>query len=105
MKSRRTFLLKLLPATGLLALGLPQVCAAGPEKVAETDPNAISLGYQADATKVDKTKSKTYVAGQSCSTCQLFQGKPADAWGPCAVMQGKLVSSKGWCRAWVKRAA
>ena len=65
----------------------------------EKDPTAQALGYQHDAIKVDKKKFAQYQAGQTCSNCQLFQGKPADAWAPCQIFAGKQVNGKGWCSA------
>ena len=70
----------------------------------EKEPTAQALGYIHDATKVDKAKFKQYAAGQTCANCQLYQGKPADAWAPCPILPGKLVAGKGWCSAWVKKA-
>ena len=70
----------------------------------EKDPTAQNLGYKHDATKADKAKFKQYAAGQTCAGCQLFQGKPGDAWAPCTIFPGKQVNVKGWCSAWVKKA-
>ncbi|MGH7262243.1 MAG: high-potential iron-sulfur protein, partial [Nitrospiraceae bacterium] len=42
--------------------------------------------------------------GQDCASCQLFQGKPGDAWGPCPIFPGKNVNAKGWCSAYIKKA-
>ena len=75
-----------------------------PPQLDEKDPTAQSLGYKHDATKVDKAKFKQYAAGQTCASCQLFQGKPTDAWAPCTIFPGKQVAGKGWCSAWVKKA-
>ena len=83
---------------------LPDRSRADPTSVSETDPTAQALGYKTDATKVDKTKYPKYVAGQMCSNCQLYQGKPGAATGPCPIYGGKLVESKGWCNAYVKKA-
>ncbi len=98
---RRAFLVSAAAAASML--GLPRV-AFGAERLAESDPQAQSFGYRDDATKVDKAKYPKYAAGESCSTCQLYQGKPGDATGPCPIYGGKLVSAKGWCNAWVKKA-
>jgi len=76
---------------------------AQPAELAETDPQAVALGYRHDATKVDATKYPAWAAGHVCSNCQLFQGKPSDTWGPCGVMAGKLVNAKGWCVAWARK--
>jgi hypothetical protein len=72
--------------------------------VSESDATAQSLGYKADATKVDKARFAKYQAGQACANCQLYQGKPGDASGPCPIFGGKQVSAKGWCGAYVKKA-
>ncbi len=70
----------------------------------EKDPTAQALGYKHDAIKVDKKKFAQYQAGQTCSNCQLFQGKATDAWAPCQIFAGKQVNGKGWCSAYVKKA-
>ncbi|PQV44175.1 high-potential iron-sulfur protein [Paraburkholderia sp. BL21I4N1] len=71
--------------------------------VSETDPTAEALGYKRDATRVDKAKYPKYVAGQACVNCQLYQGKPGASTGPCPIYGGKLVDSRGWCSAYVKK--
>ena len=78
--------------------------AAQGAKVEEKDAQAQGLGYKHDATKVDKAKFAKYQAGQTCSNCTLYQGKPADAWGACPIFAGKQVAGKGWCSAYVKKA-
>ena len=70
----------------------------------EKDAQAQALGYRNDSTKVDKKKFATFQAGQTCSNCQQFQGKPGDAWAGCQIFPGKQVNAKGWCSAWVKKA-
>ncbi|SAK95608.1 high potential iron-sulfur protein [Caballeronia hypogeia] len=71
--------------------------------LSESDPTAQALGYKTDATKVDKTKFSHYQSGQTCANCQLYQGKPGSANGPCPTYGGKLVDAKGWCNAYVKK--
>lgn len=102
--SRRTFLITSLGAASALALASRQALAADTPKVQENDPTAQALGYKMDATKVDKAKYPKYAAGQDCSNCQFFQGKPADAFAPCPMFGGKQVSGKGWCSAYSKKA-
>ncbi|MDY7577826.1 high-potential iron-sulfur protein [Herbaspirillum sp. RTI4] len=102
MLTRRSFL-NALPAS-VLALGIARNATAQAAKLAETDPTAVALGYKADATKVDIKKAPAYVSGRVCSGCQLYQGKAGEATGPCGAFGGKLVSAKGWCVAWVKKA-
>jgi hypothetical protein len=66
---------------------------------------AKSLGYTQDAKTVDKKKYTTYAAGQMCSTCMQFQGKPGDAYGACNIFTGQgAVNANGWCQVWVKKA-
>ncbi|MGZ3158770.1 MAG: high-potential iron-sulfur protein [Burkholderiaceae bacterium] len=99
--NRRTFIIHTLAgSTALLTAGLTNAQTA---KLAETEPQAVALGYKEDASKVDKAKFPRYAAGQSCSTCQLYQG-PATGDGKCALFQGKLVSASGWCSAYAKKA-
>jgi len=99
---RRTFLIGAAGAASALAASR-FAFAQGGTPLSESDPQAQALGYKADATKADKAKFPKYAAGQTCSTCQLYQGKPTDAAGPCPLYQNKLVTSKGWCSAWVKK--
>jgi hypothetical protein len=102
MTSRRQFVVQLVPAT--LALGAAAQAMAEPAKVDENDAAAKAVGYRNDATKVDAAKYPTYAKGKVCGGCQLFQGKPGDAWGACPIVGMKLVNAKGWCTAWVKKA-
>ncbi|MBC7434565.1 MAG: high-potential iron-sulfur protein [Bdellovibrionales bacterium] len=72
--------------------------------VDEKEPQAVTLSYVSDASRVDKTKFPAYAAGSRCSTCALYQGAPSDASGPCPLFQGKRVAASGWCSAWAKKA-
>jgi high potential iron-sulfur protein len=100
--SRRTFLIKSLGAAS--ALALTREAFADAPKVAESDPTAQALGYKEDATKVDKAKFAKYVAGEQCSNCSFYQGKPTDAYAVCPMFAGKQVNGKGWCSAYNKKA-
>ncbi len=73
-------------------------------KVDEKDPQAVALGYVANATKADAKKYPKYAAGQHCGNCALYQGKSGDAHAPCPLFAGKVVASAGWCSAWAKKA-
>ena len=73
-------------------------------KLDEKDPQAVALGYVADATRVDAKKYPKYAPGQNCIGCALFQGKVGDTAGNCPLYAGKQVYAKGWCSAWVKKA-
>ena len=66
----------------------------------ESDPIASALSYKIDATKAANRLDKNAV----CSNCNLYTGKPDAPEGPCSIFGGKLVSAKGWCTGWVKKA-
>lgn len=85
-------------------LGVAATAQAANPMVVETEAQPVSLGYKADATKVDKTKFPKYAAGQLCSNCVLYQGKATDAAAACGIFPGKQVAGKGWCSAYAKKA-
>ncbi|MEY2948595.1 MAG: High-potential iron-sulfur protein [Pseudomonadota bacterium] len=95
--NRRVFMMQV--ALGGTALATQQAMAQA--LVNEKDPQATALSYAADATKVKNAK---YAAGQKCSNCALYQGKPADAAGGCPLFAGKQVAGNGWCTAYAKKA-
>jgi hypothetical protein len=99
--SRRTFVIQSIVGAGALTAAL---AAQAQATLAESDAQAVALGYKSDATKADKTKYPKYAAGQVCHSCALFQGKPTDAAGGCPLFAGKQVAGKGWCSAWAKKA-
>jgi High potential iron-sulfur protein len=99
---RRHFVLH--AASGGLALCGMAAANAQAAMVDESDPKAVSLGYKANAAKVDKAKQPKYAAGQLCSNCVLYQGAASAAAAPCPLFPGKQVAGKGWCNAWVKKA-
>ena len=69
----------------------------------EKDPQAVALGYVAEASKADTKKFPKYAAGQNCGNCALYQGKAGDASSACPLFAGKQVAAKGWCSAWAKK--
>jgi hypothetical protein len=71
--------------------------------LSESDPAASALGYKADASAVDKAKFPQYAAGQSCSSCVLFQGAADASSGPCPIFAGKAVAATGWCASYSKK--
>jgi hypothetical protein len=101
-KSRRTFILATMGAASSLAL--TRQALAAPEKVSESGPTAVAMGYKHDVKEIDKAKETKYVAGEHCGNCQLYQGKAGADWGPCPIFGGKLVNHDGWCRAYTKKA-
>ena len=99
--NRRTFVIHSVVGASALTAALSAQAQAA---LAESDAQAVALGYKADATKADKTKYPKYAAGQVCHNCALFQGKATDAAGGCPLFAGKQVAGKGWCSAWAKKA-
>jgi len=101
MDSRRRSILIAAPA---LALGLLATREASAQAlVSEDDPTAKALGYKADGSKVDAAKFKTWAKTNTCANCNFYKVKDANS-GPCMALGNKLVASKGWCSAWVKKA-
>jgi len=102
--ARRTFLRNTLAASAVIPLaGIPIILKASSEKVAESDPTAVALGYLHDATATDTNKYPTRATPegkkQFCHNCKLYQAG-ADGWGGCSIFQGKLVNGEGWCAVW-----
>jgi hypothetical protein len=93
-----------LTVTGLAAAPFANALFSGSaeaaDMVSESDPTAVALKYKMDATKATDRKDATAL----CSNCNFYTAKPGDANGPCTVFGGKLVSAKGWCASWVKKA-
>lgn len=102
--SRRTFVIQSLTGAGALATLAMTATAQAQTAVVDTDPQALALGYSTDGAKTDIKKYPNYATGQSCAACVLFQVKAPGDTGSCAVFGNKLVSHKGWCSAWSKRA-
>ena len=97
--TRRTFFFALAAGGSMLS-----TAAKSQAKLDEKDPQAVALGYFADATKTDTKKFPKYAAGQVCTNCALYQGKASDAAGVCPLFAGKQVSGSGWCSAYAKKA-
>lgn len=104
MNSRRHFI-RLAACSGAVVLAGREALSADPPMADEKDPQAAALGYVADATKANKAKYPNYAVGQTCATCQFYQGKAGSASGACPVLGGKSVAAKGWCSAYAKKAA
>ena len=98
--TRRTFLITLVASGAALSLTSTAYAQA---KLDEKDPQAVALGYVADAIKADTKKFPKYAAGQNCANCALYQGKAGDTSGACPLFAGRQVTAKGWCSAWVKK--
>ena len=96
---RRVFLMTLAASGSALA-----TAAQAQAMVDEKDAQAAALGYVADAKRVDTKKYPKFVAGQNCTNCALYQGKPSDKAAGCPLFAGKQVAGPGWCSAWAKKA-
>lgn len=87
------------PVTALLGRA---EAAAGP--VDPNEPQAKSLGYVLDATKVDAKANPNFKPGQHCANClQVAKGKETGAEVPCNIFAGRPVAANGWCKVYVKR--
>lgn len=95
---RRVFLLTLAAGGAALVSG-----AHAQASLDEKDPQAVALGYVAEASKADTGKFPKYASGQKCAACVLYQGKAGDASGGCPLFGTKQVAAKGWCSAWSKK--
>ncbi|MGD0492008.1 MAG: high-potential iron-sulfur protein [Steroidobacteraceae bacterium] len=69
------------------------------------DPQAKSLSFVTDASKVNAAAHPSFKAGQKCSTCSQYVGKASAATGGCNVFAGHSVPSGGWCSAWAQKPA
>jgi High potential iron-sulfur protein len=99
--SRRNFIIVVAGLTSSLLLD--RAASADTATISESDPSAQALGYKADATKVDKAKYSNYTAGETCATCQFYQGTAGSPSGPCPLLGGKAVDAKGWCTGYAKK--
>jgi hypothetical protein len=105
--SRRDALRRFALALGAAATVLPGRRAAAAElpHVLPTDASAAALGYHESASTVDAKSNPTYQASQVCGNCAQLKGNDGDAWRPCTLFPGKLVSANGWCKVWTKKLA
>ena len=104
MNTRRDFI-RIAALSGAAALSSHRALAADAPVLDEKDPQAVALGYVADAARVNKAKYPKYTAGQACGNCQFFQAQTAVPMAPCPLFGGKQVAAKGWCSAYAKKAA
>ena len=102
--SRREALKNMVVAAGALAAVRGAVAAPGMPHVSPSDPMAAGVSYQVNATTVDAAKFPQFKAGSKCSNCVQIGGKDGEAWRPCTIFAGKLVSANGWCTVYAKKA-
>jgi len=102
MKScRREFIVG--SVVGFVSTALWPLAAHAAEELSETDPSAVALGYRTDATKVDKVKFPKYADGQTCVSCQFYQGSASAKTDICPLFSGKTVEGAGWCNGYVRK--
>ena len=101
--NRRSFAIQSIFGTaGLVAVNMTYAEAP---MLLESNSQAKTLGYKADASKIDSANFPKYTPGQKCAACQMFKAQESGAApGACAIFPGKLVSGEGWCDAFIKKA-
>jgi hypothetical protein len=99
--SRRQFMIL---SASTLAVATTGTSLAADPMLAETDPQAVGLGYKADTTKVDAVKYPKHTNAQKCSGCALFKAAAGAAAGGCQIFAGKQVAANGWCGAFAAKA-
>jgi hypothetical protein len=113
--NRRRFLQvgAMFAALPLFASSFKALAAEGKvEYVKESDPQATSLGYHADAKKVDVKKfpKRAGPAGakQFCYNCQFYKptgDAKTSKQGNCQILGNKMVPSHAWCNTWTQNPA
>ncbi|MFM2399869.1 MAG: high-potential iron-sulfur domain protein [Pseudomonadota bacterium] len=92
------------PAPAAAPAPAPAAATATGPMVDEKDPQAMALGYKADAANVDKAKYPNFAATQNCANCTLYTGAAGSEAGGCALFPAKQVAAKGWCSGYTKKA-
>jgi High potential iron-sulfur protein len=97
--SRRIFMMQVAVAGAAALVGAS--ARAAEVHLSETDAEATAVAYALDATKVNKARFPKKGATDHCGNCKAFIAKPGDAWGNCALIDEKMVSTAGWCSSFV----
>lgn len=103
-EARRKFLKTTIVATAAVMAGATIRKALGTgdmPHLTDTDPTAKAMGYVDDAAT---SKNKLYRPGSVCANCQLYSGGTA-GYGDCQLFPGKLVSARGWCTSYTRKAS
>ena len=102
--ARRKFIqLSAVAVAGALASPGRKAYAEDMPKLAEDDTMAAAMKYTHDASTVDPATRANPAEEQNCANCALIQGNDGDAWRPCQIFPGKLVSAAGWCSVWAPK--
>lgn len=100
--SRRRFVQMVLLG-GAAAVALPAAAQGDAlPPLSGSDPTASALAYTEDAAAVDAKRFPQHKVGDTCLSCNFYQGKSAR--GACSLFPGKSVAGKGWCSAFVAKA-
>ena len=70
------------------------------ERISESHPTAVALGYVHDGSNVDASQNPTYKTDQRCDNCVQYVATN-DGWGTCNIFPGFEVAAPGWCKVWV----
>lgn len=95
---------------GLAAFAQSGMAAVTGKLVELKDPVASALKYTHDATKAPERKAARQgveAKDQTCANCALYtkQGDlDGQEVGKCTMIQTGLVTAKGWCNSWAKKA-
>jgi hypothetical protein len=101
---RRTLLKAVLSGTVAIPVAASRVGVARADEdfptLKEDDVTAKSIGYVADAAKVDPQVYPTFKQGQNCSNCKIYSADAGAPKGACELVLGQYVLAKAWCKAW-----
>ena len=95
-KQRRVFMMQVAVGGCAMAIGVKASKAA--EKLSQDDPYAKSMGFRYDTKTVDEARWTRHKPDQQCAKCQLWDGKPTDAFAPCSFFGDRLTPNGGWCK-------
>jgi len=70
------------------------------ERISESHPTAVALGYVHKGDDVDAAQNPTFKADQRCDNCVQYVAT-SDGWGTCNIFPGFEVAGPGWCKVWV----
>ena len=70
------------------------------ERISESHPTAVALGYVHHGEDVDATQNPTFKADQRCDNCVQYVAT-SDGWGTCNIFPGFEVAGAGGCKVWV----
>jgi hypothetical protein len=103
--ARRQFIqLSAVAAAGCMMRPGQEAVAQDMPKIEESEAMAQAMKYVHDASSVDASTRANRAPEQTCANCALVQGADGEAWRPCQIFPGKLVSSAGWCSVWAPKA-